>query len=390
MRVALLIDQYFRFSGVGHYSRRLVEAILAEDRQTEYLLVRPASADSLELSAPNAREVRLPRRMLLYPLWHTLKRPNLERFTGPVDLTHVLSGAVVVPTRGPILHTIHDLASTRRPQDYMWRRRWFKQRMLRDLVGRKQGVHWVTISQATRDDMEALFGIDPSAVRVIYNGLDHDMFQPASPEQMAAARARYQLPERFFFSLGLISPRKNLELIFDAMEQLAGADGFEDLHWVFAGSEMNASTAGPLYDRYRTHPKRDRLHFIGTVASGELAPLYGAAEALLYPSHWEGFGLPILEAMACATPVVCSNTSSMPEVAGDAAILISPDSVDQLVDGMRRLWVKNDDTSELVGRGLKRAAEFTWQKTAKQMIAAYRDCVAAPGFSRGWSTGAKR
>ena len=193
---------------------------------------------------------------------------------------------------------------------------------------------------------------------------------------VAAARARYGLPDRYLLFVGTIEPRKNLGRILTAFERLH-ATGLTDA-LVIVGKR------GWLYDdffaRLEGSPAKQAVIFPGFVPDADLPAVYAGAQALAFPSEFEGFGLPVLEAMACGTPVVCSNTSSLPEVAGDpsagsgqaAALLVDPLDVDALTDALRRVLSDPALATELRGRGLAQAARFSWARAAEETLAVYR------------------
>jgi glycosyltransferase involved in cell wall biosynthesis len=198
---------------------------------------------------------------------------------------------------------------------------------------------------------------DPNLVRVTDHG------------HLDRVRRRYGLPERFALFLGAMEPRKNLLRLLDAWANIkpairhetwlvvAGADG-----WLNDGVRARVAALGLT----------DHVRFTGYVDSDDVAALYSLATVFAYPSLWEGFGLPVLEAMACGTPVLASDVSSLPEVAGDAAVLVSPTDVEAIADGLTRLLDDAALRADLVARGLRRAAGFSWERCARETLAVYR------------------
>jgi glycosyltransferase involved in cell wall biosynthesis len=207
---------------------------------------------------------------------------------------------------------------------------------------------------------------------VIYEGVDAD-FQPATHAQSAATRAQYSPDRPYLLMLGTLEPRKNHRLALTALAQLktlgyphrlviAGGKG-----WLFEPISAAVESMGLTND----------VLFTGYVPAEDLPGLYSAADALLLPSQYEGFGLPLLEAMACGTPVVCSRASSLPELAGDAALLIEPDDAEGLTAAIRQLIDQPDLASTLRQRGLAQARKFTWEATARQTAQLYQDVAQA-------------
>jgi glycosyltransferase involved in cell wall biosynthesis len=224
----------------------------------------------------------------------------------------------------------------------------------------------IAISHATQRDLIAAYDVPPEKVTVIHEAAD-PRFQPQPPEAVEAVRTRYGLPERYLLSVGTIEPRKNLTRLLEAFEALH-AEGLTDALVVVGGR-------GWLYDdffaRLERSPAREAVLFPGYVPDADLPPIYAGAQALAFPSLYEGFGLPVLEAMACGAPVACSNTSSLPEVAGDAALLFDPHDVTAITQALHRLL--SDDTlhADLQQRGRGRAATFSWDRVAAETEAVY-------------------
>ena len=225
----------------------------------------------------------------------------------------------------------------------------------------------ITGSAATKADLVNLLGIPPERVTVTPYG------PSASSQQMAEGssrgqdvRTRYALPERFVLAVGTIEPRKNLERLIDAMGRVAERSDARDAVLVHAGAPGWLSHELP--DRTRGNC---RVRFLGYVSDDDLAALYSLARCCAYPSLWEGFGFPVLEAMASGCPLLTSSVSSLPEVAGDAALLVEPTSTEEIADGLARLWTDDALRARLVQRGIERAKDFSWERTAAETVAVY-------------------
>lgn len=370
MRIAIVADQFFRPTGVGVYSKQLLRHLFQIDQHNEYIVLYPGKAGAEQLKmveSSNVRVCNLPERAWLYPSWHLFGVPAIERLIGPCDLVHVLSGSVRLPCQAPLLVTIHDLASERLPHSYPWRRRWFKRRMLVNLGRTCAKV--VSVSEATRRDVIDLVKLPAEQIFITYEGVDRQHFQPPSLEDIQRARKHYHLPERYFLFLGAISPRKNADQLLRSFERYA-LQAQEQTHLVVAGPPLGWKD-GVVYQLWDQLNVKHTIHFIGYVSEADLPAIYGGAHAFIYPSRYEGFGLPILEAMACGTPVICSNTSSTPEVAGDAALLVNPDSTAEIVAAMQRISTDHDLRRGLIEKGFRRAEQFSWEKTARQTLDIY-------------------
>ncbi len=295
------------------------------------------------------RHHKLPR-PLLYEAWHGLRRPVVERVTGPVDVVHATT--IITPGhRAPLVVTLHDLAW--RHEDARFTRRGvrFFERGL-ELV-RQEARLVLCSSRATMADCSAA-GIEQSRLRYVPLGVGVS----ARGTSFTELQARYRLPDRFVLFVGTLEPRKNLVGLVAAVAQLP------DLGLVVVGpAGWGADTPTLLGERAR---------FLGFVGGAELSGLYCAATVFCYPSFWEGFGLPILEAMAHGAPVVTSRGGATEEVAGDAAVLVDPHDPSAIAAGIR---AAHERANELAGAGRARAAGFTWEATAAATLDAYREVM---------------
>jgi len=227
----------------------------------------------------------------------------------------------------------------------------------------------LTGSQATANDLQDFLNISPKKIRVTPYAA-RDQFRPVSEEAKRSVREKYGLPTTFFLCLGTFEPRKNLVRCVEAFS--LWADKLRsDL--VLAGRW--GWKAASLREAINRSTVRERIHLPGFVEDADLPALLNAATALVYPSLWEGFGLPVVEAMACGTPVITSNRSSLPEVAGEAAILVDPEDTESLGDALMRVDGDPNFQQELTEKGIQRASCFSWEKTAALTAAAYRELV---------------
>ncbi len=217
----------------------------------------------------------------------------------------------------------------------------------------------ISVSEHTKKDVVKYANVDPSLVKVIYEGADPE-FSPGAQ----ASLERFNLPEKFILNVGGIDWRKNVELLFDSFNALLKTGS--DIHLVMTGDIMS----DPLYQRFlgilEERSLQSRALAIGFVSQAELAALYNKALLFFYPSLYEGFGLPVLEAMACGTPVITTNRTSIPEVAGDAAVSLDPDEPQAFAEALIRLVESDEERAALSKAGIKRASAFTWDKCAKE------------------------
>ncbi len=354
-------------AGLGRYAESLTRALVAAHPHRYALFYnRERGIEPLEgLKHLPAHTVALgykPWRMLVW--MGQLVRVPFNRLVPDATLFHATEH-LLLPLRGvPTVLTVHDLIFRHLPEHHKTLNRWYLNWTMPLYCRRADRI--ITISHATRRDLIAAYDVPPAKITVIHEAAD-PRFRPQPPEAVEAVRTRYDLPARYLLSVGTIEPRKNLARLLEAFETLH-AEGLTDALVVVGGR-------GWLYDdffaRLERSPAREAVLFPGYVPDADLPPIYAGAQALAFPSLYEGFGLPVLEAMACGTPVACSNTSSLPEVAGDAALLFDPRDVTAITRALRRLLSDDALHADLRQRGLDRAATFSWDRVAAETEAVY-------------------
>ena len=291
----------------------------------------------------------------LYETWLRAGWPKVERATGPIDIAHATT-IIPCPSHAPVVVTVHDLAFLHQPEHFTAHGVRVFERSLRRI--REHAAMVLCSSEATRADCSSA-GIDDARLRVVPLGV---VVAPATSADVRRVRGRHELPERFVLFVGTVEPRKNLRRLAGAVALLD-----EEMTLVVVGAEgWGDGTAGIEGD----------VRFLGFVDDADVAGLYAAATVFCYPSLREGFGLPVLEAMAQGTPVVTSAGTSTEEVAGGAAELVDPLDVDSIAAGITRALQQADD---LIARGRVRAASHTWARTAQLTVDAYRAVLGTAG-----------
>ncbi len=304
------------------------------------------------------KQLPLPR-ALLYESWHRLRKPKVEHATGRIDLIHATSIAMP-PASVPVVVTIHDLAFLNDPSHFTPRGVSFFKRGLELALAEATLV--VCPSQATLADCERR-GFQPERLRLIPMGVD---VQPAGLDQIASARRRYGVERPFIMWTGTIEPRKNLTRLLQAFEILGQP---HDL--VLVGPQGWNEDIGATIAR-----GGGRIKTLGFVPHADLRPLYAAASVFCFPSLFEGFGLPVLEAMSQGTPVVTSRGTSTEELAQGAGILVDPYDSDSIAEGIERVLEDEALSEELAEKGRRRAAHYSWERTAESLGYVYREAVA--------------
>ena len=371
MRIAIDVRKLHDF-GVGTYVRNLVGWLARLDKESEYvLLCRWADSEHVEALGPNFRPI--PDRSAHYSIAEQLSIPfTLARVRA--DLFHAPHYVLPVLTPCRSIVTIHDCIPLRFPQYFPGRLPHAAARAA-FWVAANRSARVLTVSEASKRDILDLFSIPSDKVDVIYNAIDDRFSQPPDAAQMTRVRERYQLHDRFLLYSGNVKPHKNLERLIDAFARLRRG-GFDEIKLLITGGEISKyATLRRAVHRYNLHK---HVRFLGYLSTETLATLYHLADAFVFPSLYEGFGLPPLEAMASGTPVLTSNVSSLPEVVDDAALLVDPHDPDALADGMRRILSDTSMRARLVSRGRTRAADFSWEESVRRVLAIYQQVAGQP------------
>jgi glycosyltransferase involved in cell wall biosynthesis len=268
----------------------------------------------------------------------------------------------------PTVLTVHDLIFERYPQHHKLTNRAFLRVGMPLFV--RAATRIIAVSHHTAKDLNTLYGVPDAKIEVIHEGIDAK-FRPATPEEIETIRQRYSPDRPYMLMVGTLEPRKNHRLALEAMAQLK-SQGYPHRLLVVGGKGWLFEPISALVNSLGL---ADDVHFTGYVPDEELPALYSAATALIMPSLYEGFGFPILEAMACGAPVICSRASSLPELAGEAALFVDPHDASSLASAMRRIIDEPGLADALRTRGLAQASQFTWEATARQTAQLYLDVV---------------
>ncbi len=363
MKIGIDISQIIYGTGVSSYTKSLVRALLALDGENQYCIFGGSLRRKGELEKvvqklgeqSNVNSWLVPSSPMIADfLWNRLHKIPIEVFTGRLDIFHS-SDWSQPPSKAVKVTTIHDLVPLLFPESshpkivavHKRRLKWVSREVARIIA----------VSQATKKDIVTHLGIPSERISVIYEAPDA-IFKKADEKQIQKIREKYKIPQEYLLAVGA-DPRKNINRIAQAVDLVSGAPTL-----VVVGRRWDNS-----------QKVSNRVIWLDYIIGEELAALYSGAMALVYASLYEGFGLPILAAMKCGCPVVTSNISSMPEVAGDAAVLVNPESIDDIARGLDKVISDKNTRDILIKKGFARAEEFSWEKTAKETLAVYREAA---------------
>ena len=377
MSLHIVIDaRRIRDFGIGTYIRRLVHSLAEVDPANQYTLVSfPADVPMLVGLPENFRTA----------VYARADSSNLDHVAFPFflrglspDLIHIPLNRVPLVMIRPYVVTIHDMANLFFEEERSGIRMQLRRYRFRRGLLRAKRV--IAVSEATRRDVENLMGVPPGRVCRVYNAPDPGFSTQtgeAALDEQRRIMERYQIEHPFLLYAGNIRRHKNVPRLVEAFavlrEQLASHPIYNDLRLVIIGDTISQHPAV----RHAVIKSRveHAVRFLGFVPFETLRCFYQSAAVFVFPSRYEGFGLPPLEAMACGTPVVTSNVSSLPEVVGDAAVLVNPENVFDIARGIRDVLLDESLRSTLIERGYQQAARFSWQRTARQVLEIYQEAV---------------
>jgi len=361
-------------AGLGRYAQELTAALLAVDPENDYVAFYYRAAEA-RVDPSLDRLPHLTTNLDTKPwrmstlLAHLMRFPQ-DRLLPRIALFHATDHLLPRLTQVKSVFTLHDLIFRFYPEMHKPLNRWFLTLMIPRFLQAADAV--IAISESTKRDAVKTYGLDEAKIKVIYEGVN-SRFRTRPRDVISAVRHQYGLPERYILSVGTIEPRKNLTSLLEAYRALR--DGGSEFKLVIVGKK------GWLYEGFFRKlyelGLEQEVIFPGFVPDEDLPAVYSAAGLFVFPSLYEGFGLPVLEAMACGAPVISSTTSSLPEVTGEAALLVDPKSVEALTRAIRDVLDNKELRDELRAKGPRQAAKFTWDTAAHETLAIYASVLTA-------------
>jgi len=299
--------------------------------------------------------------------WAFLDRPPVEYWLrSPVDVVHAVSLGYPISTRKPYVVTVHDIGPLSHPEFFSNTRPWIMKKSLKQAIDKADAI--ICVSRSTAEEVESYTGLNLSdRIQVIHEGVTPFFFEKTQTGCLATLMGLPAPGTPFILATGKISPRKNIARLIQALSKVAEIIPHHLVLVGGSGWDMDA-----VYRETNNPAVAGRVHQMGYVTDDQLRALYNSASLYIHPSLYEGFGLTVLEAMAAGCPVITSNVYSLPEVAGDAALLIDPYNADEMAEALKALCTNESMAEELRRRGLERAGTFTWGKCAEQVAEVYR------------------
>lgn len=376
MPLHIAIDaRRIRDFGIGTYIRSLVHALSCIDRENRYTLIGGDGDVRTLAGLPENFQTAIYSRKDSTAFDH-LAFPLFLRGIAP-DLVHIPLNRVPLLLMRPYVVTIHDMANLLFEEGKSGLRMQLRRYRFRRGLVRARRV--IAVSEATKRDVQNLMGVWPERIRRVYNAPDPQFYERGeqSPDEHRRILERYQIQYPFLLYAGNVRRHKNIPRLVEAFAVLRGQlvehPVYKDLRLVLIGDTISQYPAvRQAVIKSRVEPL---VRFLGFVPFETLRCFYESAAAFVFPSRYEGFGLPPLEAMACGTPVVTSNVSSLPEVVGDAAVLVNPENVFDIARGIREALLDETLRAELIRRGRIQAARFSWERTAREVLEIYREAT---------------
>lgn len=369
--IRTLMDE--RYSGVSEYTLRLVSELLRLDKQNEYVLYyncgRDISARLPQFQQANVRVVgtRYPNKFFNYVLQKIFHYPKIDRVVGGADVfwsPHI--NFLSLSNQPKKFLTIHDLSFLRYPDFFSGRKNfWHRAVNIKRLAAGFD--HFIAVSENTKNDIVDLLDVPAERVDVIYSGVDESYAPVNNVDVLEKVRSKYVLPGKFILYLGNVEPRKNLVGLIKAYTELRQNNPeLSDYQLVIAGA--TGWKIAQIFQALYASPYQDDIKFLGYVDKEDKPALYTMSSVFAYPSFYEGFGFPPLEAMACGTPVVTSNISSLPEIVGSSALTIDPYNTRAIAEAIKQVLSSPDLAESLRQKGLEQVKKFNWEAAAQRYL----------------------
>ncbi len=366
-------------TGVEEYILQLLYNIFEIDKDNEYILFLNAYKKiKLDLSwinkYPNVRlkKFHWPNKLLNFLFWY-FNWPKIDRMVGGADVVffpNIIFGSVSKKAR--VVLTIHDLSFEKFPEYFSMKRRWWHIFVNpRRICIKSDNI--ISVSKSTSADIAKIYGIDNKKIQTIKNSIpEHFRVIDKNNKILIEVKDKYSLPFKFILFLGTIEPRKNIVGLiraYNELQKFAEENDDEDLKkykLVIAGTKGWLNEA--IFNEVRKSENKDKIMISGFIDDKDKTVIYNLASVFVYPSFYEGFGFPPLEAMSCGVPVITSNSSSLPEICNSSALMIDPDKPEEIFESLKILLLNREFRENMIKKGIENAKKFSWKKSAKETL----------------------
>ena len=361
-------------SGIEEYTENLLAHLIPTNKDIKFKLFHSSARNDLKIykwmNLPNVEvfSFRFSNKLLFGLSW-LLNRPYLDKLVGGADLffsPHFLLASLSSDCKR--VTTIHDLSYTRFKEFFSWRRNIWHKFQIRNLYRKNLSDKIIAVSESTKKDLIEKYNLPSVAVKIIYSGVSDSVFR-SSEGDLKLFKKENNLPDKFILFLGKLEPRKNISGLIEAFNILKNSKGFENLNLVIVGSP--GWLYKNIYHEAKNSKHKNNIIFKNYIKDEDRKFYYSLSSVFVYPSFFEGFGFTPLEAMACGTPVVTSFNSSLPEVVGDAGILVDPYNTVDISTAVKNILTDSNLKNLLIKKGFERVQNFTWEKCAKETL----DCL---------------
>jgi glycosyltransferase involved in cell wall biosynthesis len=350
-----------KLEGIGWFSYETLQRMVNDHPEHQFVFLFDRPYSDKFVFATNVTPVVIgppTRHPILWYIWFEWQLPKLLKRL-KADLFVSPDGYLSLSSKVPQIPVIHDINFVHRPKDLPFTSRWYYNHFFPKFAHKAKQI--VTVSNYSKNDIANTYQVNPKKIDVVYNGVNK-LYQPLKKEEQIKVRKKYAGTNPYFLYVGALHPRKNILGLLKAFEQYKNINS-NNYKLVLVGSEMFGNKEAQLFYQRMLH--RDDIIFTGRVPSSELAKLLSSAQALVFVPFFEGFGIPIIEAMVSGTPVICSKTTSLPEVGGDAAFYVDPHDTNSIAEALQQLTDNEQLRAQMIDNGFKQCQQFSWDKTAQ-------------------------